>query len=58
MPIYYCKFRYPGWGNLYHKIVAPTQAAAIKKMIQGSRIPAIKVQVWHGSGLPKNIAGK
>ena len=58
MSTYYCKFMYPGWGNLYHKIEAPTQVAAIKKMVQGSRIPTMKVHVWKGRGLPKQIAGR
>jgi len=58
MTVYYCKFDYRGWDNLYHKVEAPTQADAIAKMIKGSRIPASKVHVWKGNGLPKHRCGR
>lgn len=58
MTVYWCKYDYRNWDNLYHKVVAPTQAEAIEKMIKGSRIPANKVHVWKGNGLPKNRCGR
>jgi hypothetical protein len=57
MPIYYLKFDYKNWGNTYHRVVAPNQAAAIRKFIKGTTIPASKVHVWKGRGYPKTIAG-
>ena len=58
MPAYYLKYNYPGWGNTYHVVEAPTQAEAIKKFIRGTRVPASKVHVWKGRGMPKVLAGR
>lgn len=58
MAIFYLKYDYAGWGNLYHKVVADTKSDAIKKFIKGTRVPESKVHVWKGNGLPKRIAGR
>ena len=59
MSVYYLKFDYPDWGNLYHKVVAPTKEEAITKILRGTKdIPRSKVHVWKGHGLPKRVAGR
>lgn len=57
MPTFYLKFDYPGWGNLYHPVVARNKAEAIKKFIKNTRVPANRAHVWAGHGLPKNRCG-
>lgn len=58
MSVYYLKFNYPGWGNLYHKVEAANQHEAIEKFIRRTSVPASKVKVWKGRGLPKHLAGR
>ena len=57
MPAFYLKYDYPGWGNLYHRVVAKSKAAAIQKFIKNTRVPASRVHVWAGYGLPKHRCG-
>ena len=59
MTIYFLAMNY-SWnknGVMYHAVKADTQKEAIEKFIKDTTIPASKVKVWRGNGIPKHTSG-